>query len=80
MIRYTKHAMDRIREWRLDRAWVERAVAQPDRAIPDPRRLAVTLSFKAVPERGGRILRVAHRPDGSDVLVLTAHFDRGAKL
>ncbi len=47
--------------------------------MPDPRHPGVELSFKAIPERGGRILRVAHRPDGADVIVLTAFFDRGVK-
>jgi len=42
--------------------------------------VGVTLSFRAIPEFGGRVLRVAHRSDGDDVLVITAFFDRGARL
>lgn len=66
-------------QWQLDRAWIESAVVMPDRTMPDPRRSGVTLSFKAIPQRGGRILRVEYRTDGADLLVLTSHFDRGAK-
>ncbi len=68
-----------MEQWGLEQMWIESAVLMPDRTTPDPGRPGVTLSFKAIPERGGRVLRVAHRPDGVDLLVLTAHFDRGAK-
>ena len=79
MIKLTIHAGRRMRQYGIERAWVLAAVASPDWTAPDPRQPGVTRAFKAVPERAGRILRVAHRPDGTDVLVLSAHFDRGAK-
>jgi hypothetical protein len=79
MIRLTIHAAQRERRYNLDRAWIEATVTAPDWTAPDPREPAVTRAFKMIPERGGRVLRVAHRPDGPDVLVLSAFFDRGAK-
>ena len=45
---------------------------------PDPRDPTLTRSFKAIPNFGHRVLRVVHRPDGDDILVITAHLDRGA--
>ncbi len=78
-IRLTTHAKERQADSSLELAWIEAAVLRPDWTIADPRRPGVTRSFKRIAERGGRILRVAHRPDGAGVLVLTAFFDRGAK-
>ena len=79
MIRLTQHAMARIDNGEVARAWIDATIAQPDWTRPDPCRAGVTLSFRAIREFGGRELRVAHRPDGADVLVITAFFDRGAK-
>jgi hypothetical protein len=78
-IRLTTHAKERQADSNLLLAWIEAAVLQPDWTVPDPRRPGVTRSFKRIIGRDGRVLRVAHRPDGADVLVLTAFFDRGAK-
>jgi hypothetical protein len=79
MIKLTIHATRRMQQYGIVWAWIVAAVTVPDWTKPDPREPGVTRSFKAVPERGGRVLRVASRPDGDDVLVLSAHFDRGAK-
>lgn len=79
MIKLTAHARWRMRQYGIEWAWVLAAIASPDWTAPDPRQPGVTRAFKAVPERGGKVLRVAYRPDGADLLVLSAHFDRGAK-
>jgi hypothetical protein len=39
----------------------------------------LTRSFKAIGEAGGRILRVVHRSEGNDIVIVTVHFDRDAK-
>ncbi|WP_240757115.1 DUF4258 domain-containing protein [Roseicella aquatilis] len=78
MIRPTTHATERMQQYGIAWAWVLRAVTAPDRRVPDPRP-GITRSFRVIPERGGRILRVAHRPEGDDALVLSAHVDRGAE-
>jgi hypothetical protein len=80
MIRLTAHAEDMIAERGIALAWVEAAVMQPDLRVPDPRDPALTRSFRKILLAEGRILRVVHRPDGVDVLVITAHFDRGVRL
>ena len=79
MIKLTLHAAERIQKFRLDAAWIEATITAPDWTRPDPDQPGVTRSFKAIAARGGRVLRVAHRPDGGDVLVLSAFFDRGAR-
>jgi hypothetical protein len=78
MIRLSQHAeLQSIRRG-LPRAWLELAVQAPDWTAQDPD-LALTRSYKAIPEAGGKILRVVHRPAGDDILVVTALFDRGAR-
>jgi hypothetical protein len=79
MIKLTVHAQLRVQSGEVRLAWIEAALDRPGWTRPDPRRPGVTLSFRAIPEFAGRVLRVAHRPDGADVLVITAFFDRGAK-
>ena len=79
MIRLTKHAEEALDKRNIALEWVERALAAPDFARPDPNDPLLTRSFKAIHEAGGRILRVVHRPEGDDILVITLHFDRGAR-
>ncbi|HET9018296.1 MAG TPA: DUF4258 domain-containing protein [Acetobacteraceae bacterium] len=78
MIRLTVHVQRRIVERRIALAWIESAVSAPDWTSPDPDP-ALSRSFKTIPDAGGRVLRVVHRPDGPDILIVTAHFDRGAR-
>ena len=35
--------------------------------------------IKAIAEYGARVLRVVHRPEGDDIVIITVHFDRGAR-
>lgn len=79
VICYTRHAEEKIADRKLDRAWVEAAITQPDRTEPDPNDPALTRSYLAIPALGGRVLRVVHRQEGDDIVVVTVHFDRGAK-
>ena len=57
---YTRHAADMLVERKIEAAWVERTVTQPDSLEPDPKRPGVMRAFCATPERDGRILRVAY--------------------
>lgn len=79
MLKLTAHAARMIEARGIDLAWVEAAVAKPDRHGPDPANAALTRSFLAIAAAGGRVLRVVHRPDGADVVVITAFLDRGAR-
>ncbi len=82
MIRLTKHAQEAIgvRDIAID--WIETAVSTPDWIEPDPRRPDRTRSYKAIKaieEYGARVLRVVHRPEGDDIVIITVHFDRGGR-
>jgi Domain of unknown function (DUF4258) len=79
MIRLTKHAQEAIIKRDIAALWIEAAVNTPDSVEADPRHPDRLRSYKAIPELGGRILRVVHRLDGNDIIVITAHLDRGAK-
>jgi hypothetical protein len=78
-IKLHDHAVRRLLERNIRRAWVEATITAPDWTAPDPDDPLVTRAFRAISAAQGRILRVVHRPDGADILVLTAFFDRGAQ-
>jgi hypothetical protein len=79
MIRFTKHAEEAIGVRSIALSWVEEAVSSPDFVKVDPRYQDRTRSYKAIAECGGRVLRVVHRAEGGDIVIITAHFDRGAR-
>ena len=79
MIRLSKHAEEAVEKRDLDIDWIERTISVADFARIDPHDPTLTRSFKSIAEAGRRILRVVHRPEGPDILVVTAHFDRDAK-
>ncbi len=79
MIRLTYHAREALERRGIALGWIEAAIAAPDRAGPDPHHPDRTRAITSVPEFGRRVLRVVHRPEGADVVVITAHFDRGVK-
>ena len=73
VIRLTNHAEREMRRRAIGPDWVEATIAAPDRTELDPRDASLTRSFKAVAAFGNRVLRVVHRPDGDDILVVTSH-------
>jgi hypothetical protein len=78
MIVLSRHAEESVEKRNLQLGWIEQVLATPDFTHPDPDP-ALTRSFKAIDEAGGRILRVVHRLQGNDILVVTVHFDRDAQ-
>lgn len=79
MIRLSHHMREQLAlRPELRQEWIEAAIATPDWTLADADP-TLTRSDKAIVAFGGRVLRVVHRPVGTDVLVVTAHFDRGAR-
>lgn len=78
-LRFTNHARHVMSERGLPVEWAERTIAEPEWTEPDAEDSALTRSFKTIPEAGGRVMRVVHRDDNGDILVVTAFLDRGAK-
>lgn len=79
MMKLTSHAEEMIALRGISLSWIEATVSAPEWSETDPRNPDLTRSFLSIPEAGGRILRVVHRPDGPHVLVITVFLDRGAK-
>lgn len=79
-IKLTAHAEQMIAERGIKLAWVVAAIEYPDSRSKDPRDASLTRSYCKISAAEGRILRVVHRPNGADILVITAFFDRGMKL
>ena len=61
-------------------SYIEAALISPDRVAQDATDPALSRSYKVIHEFGSRVLRVVHRRDGDDIFVVTAHWDRGARL
>ena len=78
-LRFTRHAQDTIVERELDRSRIDRTVRQPEWSRPDPRRPGVERRFRAIPEFGGRVLRVACLETVDEIRILTVFFDRDAR-
>lgn len=78
MIRLTRHAQEAIGVRKIELLWIDATVSSPDFVEADPRHPERTRSYKAIAENGGRVLRVVHRPEGNDIVIITVHFDRGA--
>ena len=78
-LRLTAHAAEMIEARGIALEWVMYATLEPDWSEPDPRDPALTRSYRSIQAAEGRILRVVHRKDGDTTIIITAHFDRGAK-
>jgi hypothetical protein len=76
---FTAHARQVMIERDLELEWVKRAVHEPEWREPDPADPAVERRFRSVPEREGRILRVACVESASEIRILSAFLDRGAR-
>lgn len=76
--RLTTHARQRIDAGEVQEAWIAEVLTQPEIERSDPTRPGVTLSWRRIAAAGGRSLRVAHRRDNDQILVITAFLDRGA--
>jgi len=76
---FTNHARDAMAERKLEPDWVELTVRKPEWARPDPYRSGVERRFRAIPEFGGRILRIACIETTAEIRILTVFFDRDAR-
>ncbi len=77
-LRFSAHATTVMRERGLDIGWVEAIVLDPLWREPDPKDSDVERRFGIVPERGGRIMRVACVEDEMEIRIISAFLDRGA--
>lgn len=78
MVRLSAHIQREMQGRGITQAYIEEVLANPTYTAPDPTDPTLTRSLGPIPAFGNRMLRVVHRPDGSDVFVVTATWDRGA--
>ena len=78
-INYPAHALTAMRERELEAIWIERTVYDPDWVEPDPAHPEVERRFRTVPERNGRVLRVAVVETPKEIRIVTAFLDRRAR-
>jgi hypothetical protein len=76
----TQHAREMLGERGIEEAWVERAVGNPESTERDPVDPMLEHCLCRIPEYGNRVLRVVANRSMSPPRVITAYFDRGAKV
>jgi hypothetical protein len=59
--------------------WVERVLSAPKKLETDPSDPALNHALGAIPEYGGRVLRVVYNKDTKPWKVITAFFDRAER-
>ena len=75
----TRHAEHMLRERRIAREWVRRALGRPDWTEQDKSNRSLRHALCGIAERGDLILRVVYDPSATPRRVVTAFFDRGAR-
>ena len=78
-LEFTKHAIHTMAERAILAGWVEQAVAEPTLRERDPNDPEIERFFCRIPERGGRVLRVAVNTRVALWRVVSVFFDRGMK-
>ena len=76
----TQHAREMLAEREISETWVERTVAGPEGLEPDRIDPGLEHCLRRIPEYGNRVLRVIADRSVSPVRVVTAFFDRSAKV
>ena len=75
----SEHALIRIRERKIEIAWLEQAITKPQRTEPDEDDPGMEHRLAAIAERGYRVLRVVCDPRANPLKIVTVHFDRSMK-
>ena len=79
MFLFLPHALEAMEKRNIPQDWVTRTIGVPDWTEVDAQHPGRTRSYRAIPEIGGRVLRVVHWPDGPDIVILKAYPDRDAR-
>jgi hypothetical protein len=72
--RFSKHAQDVIKERRIEEAWVEQTLEDPERE--DEKEDGTIHYVRTIDDREGRYLRVLVNPGTKPKIIITAFFDR----
>ncbi len=72
----TEHARDALERRRIQVAWLERTVSEPEWTEPDKIDTNLEHRLARIQEFGGRVLRVIVNTHAEPPRVVTAYFDR----
>ena len=75
----TSHAQLRLHLREIQENWVTAAALAPEWTEPEPRHAGAERRFRAIPEFGGRVLRVVCLETEDTIRIITATWDRGAR-
>ena len=75
----TEHARQRMRVRLIHQTWVTGTALAPEWIEPEPRHAGAERRFRAIPEFGGRILRVVCLETDDTIRIITMTWDRGAR-
>ena len=78
-LEYTLHALHVMEERGIPAEWVERVVTAPQQRTRDPHDESVERFFLRIPERGGKVLRVAVNTESDPWRVVSTFFDRSMR-
>jgi hypothetical protein len=78
-IALTAHARIRLQNRRIDPKWIEETVFDPEWIEAEPNDATIERRFRAIPQFGGRVLRVACVETNSSIRVISVMFDRNAR-
>jgi hypothetical protein len=78
-LRFTDHSETVVSERQLDKAWIERAVREPDWRETDPSGHPVERRYRRLPECADRVLRVICLESETEIRIITAFLDRKAQ-
>lgn len=78
-LEFSEHAVHAMAERKILAEWVERAAAEPMLRAPDLNDSEIERFYCKIPERGGRVLRVAVNVRVAPWLVVSVFFNRTMK-
>jgi len=73
------HAAQRMHQRKIQAAWIELTLAEPDRHENDLVDPTIRHALKRIGEIDDRILRVIYDPKCDPIRVISVYFDRGMK-
>jgi hypothetical protein len=75
----SEHALIRMRERKIETAWLEQTITRPQRTEPDEDDPGMEHRLAEIAEKGHRVLRVVCDPRANLLKIVTVHFDRSMK-
>jgi hypothetical protein len=76
---FTAHARIRLQDRGIDPRWTEETILKPDWTELDAIDPDIERRFRAIPQFGGRVLRVACVETNLSIRVISVMFDRNAR-